>query len=203
MKRYDDFQYLLCILLCLSVWGCANPKSVIVLMPDHQGEVGEIQVSNASGSQRASQAQEAIFVRDADTQPESPVLLDREEIDELFGEVLNFEPEQPAEYRIFFLNNATLMPDSQAQISEVVRETMRRESCNILITGHTDLVGKEEFNIKLSQRRIATVRQLIISAGVNPECIETEAYTGQFPLVLPASENTAQLGNRRVEVFVK
>ncbi|PIE35743.1 hypothetical protein CSA56_02930 [candidate division KSB3 bacterium] len=202
MKRNYHVDYLFCLLFSLAVWGCATPKSVIVLIPDAEGEVGEILVSNEGGSQQASQAQEAIYVRDVTTPPDAPVILDQEEIKKRFKEVLEIEPEPPAEYRLFFRDSTTLVPDSELQIAEIVREVMRRESCDLLITGHTDHVGGKEYNLALSQKRVTAVRQQLITAGVKPECIATEAYSDQFPLII-GPEETSQPKNRRVEVFVK
>jgi outer membrane protein OmpA-like peptidoglycan-associated protein len=203
MKQCSLIRSLLGLFFSLVVWGCAAPQSVIVLIPDHEGEVGEILVSNAGGSQQASRAQETIYVRDTDTPPDAPVILEQEDIDKIFGEVLSIEPEQPAKYRLFFVDNTTLTPDSQPHISEIVQEMMRRKSCDLLITGHTDQVGEDEYNLTLSQERVSAVRRLLVSAGVNPECIATEAYGSQFPLIISGSEDTPQPENRRVEVFVK
>ena len=71
----------------------------------------------------------------------------------------------------------------------------------MLIEGHSDNTGNEDFNLKLSQQRADAVRALLLARGIAPERITTRGYGPKFPIV----DNDTPAGrqqNRRVEVLV-
>ncbi len=68
----------------------------------------------------------------------------------------------------------------------------------IVISGHTDSYGTDEYNVDLSQRRVDSVKAFMVSKGYPAEKIATKAYGESKPV---ASNNTAKgrQQNRRVE----
>jgi outer membrane protein OmpA-like peptidoglycan-associated protein len=72
---------------------------------------------------------------------------------------------------------------------------------NVLIEGHTDNTGDEDFNMKLSQQRADTVRDRLIEKGVAAQRIRTKGYGPKFPVVDNDTPGGRQQ-NRRVEVVV-
>ena len=71
----------------------------------------------------------------------------------------------------------------------------------VVIEGHTDNTGDEDFNMKLSQQRADTVRDRLIEKGVAPQRIRTKGYGAKFPVVDNDTPGGRQQ-NRRVEVVV-
>jgi outer membrane protein OmpA-like peptidoglycan-associated protein len=72
---------------------------------------------------------------------------------------------------------------------------------NVLIEGHSDSFGNEDFNLKLSQQRADAVRDLLVAGGIALQRIRTKGYGAKFPIV----DNDTPVGrqqNRRVEVLV-
>jgi OOP family OmpA-OmpF porin len=69
----------------------------------------------------------------------------------------------------------------------------------ILVTGHTDSIGSQDFNVKLSDRRAQAVQAYLLEKSVKPEKIRTEAQGKLFPI---ASNKTAsgRAQNRRAEI---
>jgi outer membrane protein OmpA-like peptidoglycan-associated protein len=68
--------------------------------------------------------------------------------------------------------------------------------------GHCDSIGANDFNDKLSAKRVAAVRQYLVSKGIRPGGIAEEAgYGKKDPLYDNASEDGRQL-NRRVEIVM-
>jgi outer membrane protein OmpA-like peptidoglycan-associated protein len=67
------------------------------------------------------------------------------------------------------------------------------------IEGHTDFVGTEAYNLKLSQARAAAVRQALLDAGVAPHRIASLGLGKSRPIDLQASD-LARARNRRVEL---
>jgi OmpA-OmpF porin, OOP family len=70
------------------------------------------------------------------------------------------------------------------------------------IDGYTDSRGSTQYNLPLSQRRVATVRDALIQAGVPADRIETGAFGTDRSLCNPATEQCAQRDGR-VEVLVR
>ncbi|MFN2435557.1 MAG: OmpA family protein [Desulfotignum sp.] len=72
----------------------------------------------------------------------------------------------------------------------------------VSIIGHTDTVGNEDTNKRLSLKRAETVRSLLIDAGISIEVIKIRAHGKNDPLV-PTGPNVSEPRNRRVEIFVR
>jgi outer membrane protein OmpA-like peptidoglycan-associated protein len=72
---------------------------------------------------------------------------------------------------------------------------------SVLIEGHSDNLGAEEYNLRLSQQRAEAVRDMLVARGVAAQRIRTKGYGSKFPMV----DNDTAAGrqqNRRVEVIV-
>ena len=102
--------------------GCAAPKqSMFVLIPDLEGEVGRITVTNQAGSQVLDQARQASTVRSADNAPSPPLALEESEISRIFGTALEVQPAGPARFILYFRENSEdLTPEGEALIPEVL-----------------------------------------------------------------------------------
>jgi OmpA-OmpF porin, OOP family len=85
------------------------------------------------------------------------------------------------------------------------------EAINILTTeggiaviaeGHTDAVGTDAYNQRLSERRAAAVKDYLVKGGISASRIETAGFGESRPV---ASNETAEgrAQNRRVELKIK
>jgi len=102
---------------------------------------------------------------------------------------------------LFAPGKAEVGPGAQRSIDKLAEFLRAYPKRNVLIEGHTDNLGNEDFNIKLSQQRADSVRDLLIARGVSPQRIRTKGYGPKFPVV----DNESAAGrqqNRRVEVLV-
>ena len=73
---------------------------------------------------------------------------------------------------------------------------------DIVIVGHTDRVGTDEYNDALALRRAETVRAVLIRRGLVAENITTSGR-GKRELLVPTAEGVAEAKNRRVEIIVR
>jgi outer membrane protein OmpA-like peptidoglycan-associated protein len=102
---------------------------------------------------------------------------------------------------LFAPGKAEVGPGAQRSIDKLAEFLRAYPKRNVLIEGHTDNLGNEDFNITLSQQRADAVRDLLTARGVSPQRIRTKGYGPKFPVV----ENDSAAGrqqNRRVEVLV-
>jgi OOP family OmpA-OmpF porin len=72
----------------------------------------------------------------------------------------------------------------------------------VSIEGHTDSIGTDAYNQKLSERRARTVRDHMVGQGIAADRITTRGFGESKPI---ASNETAEgrAQNRRVEIFAE
>ena len=102
-------------------------------------------------------------------------------------------------YVNFDFNQATLRPDAQPIIAQVLKLLEDNPELSLSIVGHTDNVGARDYNVKLSQMRAATVVSSLVAAHIAPGRLSS----GGFGPDQPAADNDTEKGraqNRRVEL---
>jgi outer membrane protein OmpA-like peptidoglycan-associated protein len=102
--------------------------------------------------------------------------------------------------KIFFENNSDkLKVASLSQLDELSKILDKYSGAILTIEGHTDNVGKDEYNMTLSQKRAESVKQYLIQKGIS----EARLITVGFGETKPVATNNTTLGkskNRRVEL---
>jgi OmpA-OmpF porin, OOP family len=101
----------------------------------------------------------------------------------------------------FETGKADLRPESFTVLDELVAYMVRKEDERIEIGGHTDNVGTAKSNLVLSQNRANSVRNYLISKGID----ETRVTSRGYGFSVPVAENTTAEGraqNRRTEVKI-
>ena len=113
---------------------------------------------------------------------------------------------------LFDFDKYVLRPDGKAAIdSEVISKLPQVTKLElVLVTGHTDPIGTQAYNQKLSERRADAVRDYLVSKGVAKDKIETLGMgkTQPIPGVVCNQKNLKEriacyAPDRRVEVEVK
>ncbi len=101
----------------------------------------------------------------------------------------------------FDFDKATLRPENRELLSRIAGVLLTSKGYRIDVFGHTDDIGTEEYNLKLSQRRAQSVRNYLVEAGVDPEIITTKGFGKSSPRV-PGTTPQARAANRRVEIAI-
>ncbi len=111
---------------------------------------------------------------------------------------------------LFDFDKAVLKPEGKAAIdSQVVGKLAQVQKLEVvLVTGHTDRLGSDAYNQKLSVKRADAVRDYLVGKGVDKARIETLGLGEKQPVVQCEQKNRKELiaclaPNRRVEVQVK
>ncbi|HEY5125331.1 MAG TPA: OmpA family protein [Ignavibacteria bacterium] len=100
---------------------------------------------------------------------------------------------------IFFdFNKSTLRPESFQELDRVVKLLNENPKIEIEISGHTDNVGTDEYNLNLSNERASSVVAYIVSKGISQSRITAKGYGKTNPVATNDTEEGRQL-NRRVE----
>lgn len=190
------------VLLVLLMSGCASTTQV-VLLPDPDGKVGILEVSNVKGTKTLNQAWQATESASMDRTPSDPKILEEKKVRQVFREALEAEPIQPANFIIFFrTDSSALSTDSLALLTKVIDAIQARKSTDIIISGHTDAVGAIDYNRRLSLRRAKTVVDILVARGVDRQDIQV-TYHGKGNPLVPTPDGVQEPRNRRVEVTVR
>lgn len=103
---------------------------------------------------------------------------------------------------LFVYDNYSLLPNFQKKLIPVVSYMKKNPTAELILIGHTDKVGTEEYNISLSLNRALEVKKFLVFKGIKPNRITTFGNGTSSPLYLDNSE-TARMANRRVELIIK
>jgi outer membrane protein OmpA-like peptidoglycan-associated protein len=102
---------------------------------------------------------------------------------------------------LFDTGRYSLRPLAREKLARLSGIVLNYPGLKLEAEGHTDNVGGEEFNQKLSEQRANAVREYLISQGIAPEKVTADGKG----FSMPVAENTTADGrqkNRRVELIV-
>ncbi len=102
---------------------------------------------------------------------------------------------------LFDTDKATLRPLAREKLAKVAGIVSGHPSLRLDVEGHTDSVGTDEYNQKLSERRGEAVREYLTGAGMAATSVSSKGFGEAMPV---ASNDTAQgrQQNRRVELVI-
>ncbi len=116
--------------------------------------------------------------------------------------LLYLDFEMRAEKRVFFsTNSASLSRQTRRVLEDLAREYHRKKDFRIVLGGHADERGDEDFNMALSRRRAGMVARYLRSRGVPAKAIESR-YFGEAQPEVKQSNNKAWEKNRRVTIWI-
>ena len=102
---------------------------------------------------------------------------------------------------MFDVERAVLKDQYTGELSELSTILNKYEDTNILLEGHTDSTGSEEYNLDLSKKRAQSVANYLATQNVNPTRFTIMGYGESQPIAGNETvEGRAQ--NRRVEVAI-
>lgn len=185
----------------LLLGGCAT--SSLVLLPDDDGHQGSLAVLEANG-----QPAEGVIVQGnsrtklGDPTP-APKALGANGLKAQEAALLGNLP-PPAKSFLLYFDQGTVTPtaESQTVLAELRAEIAGRSGPQVEVTGHTDTVGSEADNDRLSLQRAEEVLNWLVSQGFD-RSLMTATGRGEREPKEPTVDNIGNAANRRVEVIVR
>ncbi len=103
----------------------------------------------------------------------------------------------------FDFNKYNLKPAGMAKLDELAAKLQQLGPAvtAVSVTGHTDSIGTDAYNLKLSQRRAQSVVDYLVQRGVNPSIIQARGMGESSPVASNATP-AGRAQNRRVEITV-
>jgi outer membrane protein OmpA-like peptidoglycan-associated protein len=102
---------------------------------------------------------------------------------------------------LFDVDKSDLKDNSKTELAELSTILNKYADTNIMLAGHTDSTGSDEYNLGLSQRRAQSVADYLLTRNVDPARFTVKGFGKSDPV---ASNDTAdgRAQNRRVEVAI-
>ncbi|CAG4897312.1 Peptidoglycan-associated lipoprotein [Paraburkholderia gardini] len=190
-----------CVMLAFLA-GCSTPPDRIILLPDPQGKVGKVIVHSATGEQTIDRAYAEVDVTSGGAIEKT--MDSQSSVQARYGELLAARPPRPTTFTIFFLfDSATeLAPESSATVKKLKAILTNWPAPQVVVVGHTDLAGSQEFDDRLSMRRAETVATFLIKQGIPARQIETAGRGKREPLV-PTADGVPNRMNRRAVITIQ
>lgn len=101
----------------------------------------------------------------------------------------------------FEFDSAELTDEAKDNLEKIAEVFLEFPDTDLMIEGHTDPSGSEEYNMKLSERRAKSVQSYLVSAGVAASRMSVTAFGESAPRY-DNSTKEGQAKNRRVEIGI-
>ena len=102
----------------------------------------------------------------------------------------------------FDFDKATLTAEGKSRVREAAALLKQHPTLRVSVEGHTDSVGKDAYNMRLSERRAQTVADLLADEGISKSRLDVRG----FGKTRPVADNSTAAGraqNRRVEIIAE
>lgn len=101
----------------------------------------------------------------------------------------------------FETNSDRLLPGTEQILADAAATLVMNQDLVVEVAGHTDSAGSAEYNEGLSERRANTVRDYLVSRGVNPGNLTAKGH-GEAEPVADNATAEGRARNRRVELRI-
>ena len=98
----------------------------------------------------------------------------------------------------FERRSTAITAESKTVVEEIAKILNDNPTLKVEISGHTDSRGSDSLNKKISQDRASSVRDILISLGINKDRVTAIGYGEEKPLVQDDENGLSEI-NRRVE----
>jgi outer membrane protein OmpA-like peptidoglycan-associated protein len=177
-----------------------GPTEQITLLPNQDGKASAVIITTAGKETVLDKPYQTAAV---DSRGAVATSGDDAAIKNRYGALLDTLPQRAAVFIVYFITDTdNLTAESAAQLAQIKSQLASRPAPEIIVIGHTDTVAKREYNDALSLRRAATVKQILVEAGIAEDQIVVQAR-GERELLVPTADGVDEPRNRRVEIRVR
>jgi len=184
--------------IALLLGACSS--TTVVLLPEADGRKTELTVTDSRGDIVLDRPYAGVRRNALRTQPYAS---SADEVKRDFGAALAAQPPREKRFTLHFPEGRDEIADeSRAVLDAALAEIAARPVQDVLVVGHTDLVGSGPLNDALARQRAETVRAELIRRGIAADAVQASGRGSREPAV-PAAPGVAEPRNRRVEIVVR
>jgi outer membrane protein OmpA-like peptidoglycan-associated protein len=192
-------------LVLLTLFGCAS-KPVervpdrVILLPSETGKSSAVVVKTKDSEVVLDKPYAGVEIRGANV---SRTASTPEEVEQRYGALLSAQAKPPKVFTMLFvLGTDEFTPASKTAFEEARREIASWSGAEVVVIGHTDRMGSDDFNDALSRKRAEMVAARLIASGVPAGRVSVAARGEREPLI-PTADEVPEPRNRRVEIKVR
>lgn len=189
------------VVLCAFLTSCCS-KTTLVLLPDDDGSTGEVVMQTDGGELALDTPYAYTEVQSSSSVPKEKKM-EEEKFTKKWGNLAEKEAVEPQSFILnFHLGSTKLTTQSVALFPEVIAAISQDEPVEVDIIGHSDAVGDQNYNYRLSLRRAKTVHAMLMDKAPWIERVKIESFGENDPLI-PTADNVPEPRNRRVEILIR
>lgn len=192
--------------LIFTLVGCASKPVLervserVILLPSESGKPSGVVVKTKDVEVVLNTPYAAVEIRGAAMVPSASTA---GEVEQRYGGLLSAQPKKPQPFTMFFVRGTDeFTPTSKVVFEEARKEVASWSGAEVVVIGHADRTGQEDFNYTLSRKRAEVVASRLVASGVPPDRIEVAARGEREPLI-PTADEVPEPRNRRVEIKVR
>src|SRR5262249_15899816 len=180
---------------------CSTTKTLVVLLPEESGTSGALSVGEGA---RTAVLDAPLTSATVDARGNvDKATVTQEEVQRTFGQALVAQPPNPLIFPLFFSTASTEVTlESQPILEALFAEVAKRQAVEVQVTGHTDRVGTDATNDRLSLERAQAVQEMLVQRGLRTNFIRAVGRGEREPLV-PTPDEQPEPRTRPVEVMVR
>lgn len=105
---------------------------------------------------------------------------------------------------VYFDYDSAVIKDAERSKLEAVADYLRKNpAAKLIVEGHCDERGSNEYNLALGERRALAVRAYLVGLGVQADRIQTKSYGEERPVAHGHDESAWRLNRRGEFVLVQ
>jgi len=192
--------FLICFAM-LYLNGCSSKKTLVVLLPEEGNPNSAVAIGEGDRQTVIDQPLTSASVGSGGRIYQKEITTAA--VEATFSAALAAQPPTPISFTLYFEEGSTVvLPASQGTLAELFAEVARWQAVEVQVTGHTDTVGREKDNDRLSSERAQRIKNMLIGQGLQADFIRAVGR-GERELLVPTPNNFREPKNRRVEVIVR
>ena len=200
------------IIMVMIFMGCTKPKTsakTTVVLLNNQKIKNAVIVNNGKENKKLDKVREFVDLKDKNELPSKAKIMSEQEVRYRFGNVLRALPQKTSSILLYFeLNSLVLDAPSKKLMDHIVYTIINKAPCSVDVIGHTDTVGSNQDNLKVSflqAKRVESILEEEILKVLNHKkdiTLITKGY-GEEDLLVLTADNIKEEKNRNVEIFIK
>jgi outer membrane protein OmpA-like peptidoglycan-associated protein len=189
----------------LTLLGCASKPierapDRVILLPSETGQPSGLIVKTRDTEVVLSTPYAGVEIRGATVVRGAST---PDEVEQRYGGLLSAQAKHSKVFTMFFiLGTDEFTPASKVAFEEARKEIASWSGAEVVVIGHTDRMGTDDFNDALARKRAEMVATRLVSAGVPRDRIDVASRGEREPLIQTADE-VPEPRNRRVEIKVR
>jgi len=181
--------------------GCATPSERVTLLPQPDGSPSAVVVQLKTGGSVV--LDRPYMVASATDKQIGTEQTDATTVNLRYKELLEALPARPQSYVLFFdFGDTKLTPESEKLVQVMLRDIKELPAPELVVIGHTDASGSDDFNDELSRQRAISVLNILKAKGIDTKRVSTVGRGSRDPLV-KTKKGVYEAKNRRVEIRLK